>query len=150
MISYTSILLALVGTVGFCILFQVPQKSMVFSALCGALGWAVYILCQNYDITIGIAAFSAAAVVAIAGEILARTRKEAVTIFVIPGILPLVPGMGIYYCMFNFLSGNEAKAAYWGEQTLIIAGAIALGILVVSSLVRSGSKIISSRRRAKN
>ena len=58
--------------------------------------------------------------------------------------------MGIYYCMFYFLSGDDAQAGYWGEQTLIIAGAIALGILVVSSLVRSGSKIISSMRRVKN
>ena len=131
-----SIPLALMGTVGFCILFQVPKRCIIFSSLLGALGWAVYSLCLSYDLSVFIAAFAAASTVAMFGEMFSRIKKEAATVFVIPGILPLGPGMGIYYCMFYFITGDESQMAYWLEQTLMIAGSIAVGLLVVSSIVR--------------
>ncbi len=145
-----SIPLALLGTIGFCILFQVPRRCIAFSAMLGALGWAVYSLCLSCDLSVFVAAFAAASTVAIFGEMFSRIKKEAATVFVIPGILPLVPGMGIYYFMFYFITGDESQMAYWGEQTLMIAGSIAVGLLVVSSIVRIINNLTYGTHTEKN
>ena len=52
------------------------------------------------------------------------------------GILPLVPGGGIYYTMEYCVSGQTSQFIETGIHTFAIAGALAVGVLIVSSLVR--------------
>lgn len=52
------------------------------------------------------------------------------------GILPLVPGGGIYYTMEYCVSGQTELFIETGIHTFAIAGALAVGVLIVSSLVR--------------
>ena len=56
------------------------------------------------------------------------------TVFLICGIFPLVPGAGIYYTGYNFFMGNDAMALEKGLETIKIAVAIALGTGIVQSL----------------
>lgn len=84
-------------TSGFCILFTVPKKRIWAASLTGALGWIAYkVLVMNGDSKI-LACFIGSCVVAVISEIFSRAGKEATTLFIIPGILPLVPGSGMYY-----------------------------------------------------
>ena len=69
-------------------------------------------------------------------EIMARVFKAPVTGFLTIGILPLVPGGGIYYTMEYCVSGQTDLFIETAIHTLAIAGALAVGVLVVSSLVR--------------
>ena len=52
------------------------------------------------------------------------------------GILPFVPGGGIYYTMEYCLSGDTQLFLSTGIHTFGVAGAVAVGLLLVSSLVR--------------
>ena len=52
-----------------------------------------------------------------------------VTIFNIPGIVPLVPGGLAYQAVRNIVIGNYEKGAYFTVQAVMIAGAIALGLV---------------------
>ena len=74
--------------------------------------------------------------VGLSSDIASRVCKEAATIFVIPGVLPLVPGAGTYYTMLAIVEGNLEEAAATGIQTLAMAGAIALGLLVVGTIIQ--------------
>ena len=56
------------------------------------------------------------------------------TVFLICGIFPLVPGAGIYYTGYNFFMGNDTLALEKGLETIKIAVAIALGTGIVQSL----------------
>ena len=56
--------------------------------------------------------------------------------FLIVGILPLVPGAGIYYTMEYCVSGNQIAFGQSLVHTLAVAGALALGIVLISSLFR--------------
>ena len=69
-------------------------------------------------------------------EVMARVFKAPVTGFLTIGILPLVPGGGIYYTMEYCVSGETSQFIETGIHTFAIAGALAIGVLVVSSLVR--------------
>ena len=78
---------------------------------------------------------------AAAAEICASILKKPATIFIIPGIIPFVPGGGIYETMLYSLWGNMELAAVTGFRTLTAAGAIAAGIALVSAFYHMGRKI---------
>ena len=67
---------------------------------------------------------------------MARVNRAPVTGFLLVGLLPLVPGGGIYYTMEYGISGDTINFLQTGLHTFGIAGSLALGILVVSSIVR--------------
>ena len=62
------------------------------------------------------------------------------TIFLLPGIFPLVPGAGIYYTAYYFLRGEQALFASKGVETFKVALALALGIALVCSLPFPGGR----------
>lgn len=140
-------LFAFSSTVGFSILFHVPKKNILAAGLVGALGWITY----TYFITSGsgsvLACFAGSCVVAVISDLFSRIFKDAATIFIIPGILPLVPGANMYYTMLAILDGNVQKTASVGTETMLMAGAIAVALLVVASVVKllalAGRKLLT-------
>ena len=60
--------------------------------------------------------------------------KTPVTVFLLSGIFPLVPGAGIYYTAYYFIQGNNALALSNGISTFKVAVALAIGITLVLSV----------------
>ena len=75
------------------------------------------------------ATFIAVIVVTLISRIFAVVRKSPVTIFLVPGIFPLVPGVGIYYTSYYFIMNEFSLASAKGIETMKIAVAITLGIM---------------------
>ena len=139
-------LYSLIGCLGFCFVYNLRGSVIIFSALGGAVGWAVYLafaftgndILQFFLATVALSAYA---------EIMARIYKAPVTVFLIVALLPLVPGSGIYYTMEYCINGNLAMFAKEGLHTLFISGSLALGILIVSSVVRMFSRLGPVRRK---
>ncbi|MTI47770.1 threonine/serine exporter family protein [Sporosalibacterium faouarense] len=130
-------LLALVSTIGFCILFNVPRDSIFKAGIIGSIGWIVYISISDiFDSTVG-GAFVGALTIGILGEIFARLFKKPATIFIIPGIIPLVPGAGSYYTMLAIIEKRYTDAANFGSETIFIALSISSGIIIASTISKS-------------
>ncbi len=127
---------ALFATCGFSILFKVPAKQIPFCMVTGALSWGCYQSGIYCDISPVMSCFLASCSVGILSEIFARIRKEASTIFTIPGIICLVPGANIYNTMAAMLEQDFTQTASVGTETLMMAGAIAAGLLIIGSLIR--------------
>ena len=72
----------------------------------------------------------------IISEIFARIFKEPVTVFSIPGIIPLVPGLPLYRAMNYFMLNAYNVGMEKLVQASLDATAIALGILLISSMAR--------------
>lgn len=129
-------LFAFSSTVGFCILFHVPKKHIISASFVGACGWVAY----TYFVSSGsknvLACFVGSCVVAVLSDLFSRAFKDAATIFIIPGILPLVPGANMYYTMLAILEGDVQKTASVGTETMLMAGAIAVALLVVASIIK--------------
>ena len=79
---------------------------------------------------------AATVVVSVLSELMARVMKAPATIFLIVGIIPLVPGGGIYYTMYALLNGDMQLFAQKGAETAACAAAIAVGCSLVSSAVQ--------------
>ena len=123
-------LTAFVGTIAFALLFQVPKEYYVNCGLAGGCGWVCYKLllagCGLFGST-----FFATVLVVFLSRLSAVQRHCPVTIFLVAGIFPLVPGAGIYWTAYYVVTDQLAKASDRGFQTLKIAVAIVLGILFV-------------------
>ena len=128
--------LALFATAGFCVIFRVPVRHIPACVIIGALGWIAYeITVQSYSTPI-LGCFFGACVVGLLSNFAAHWLKDAATIFIIPGILCLVPGSAIFNTMSAMLKEDFTDAAIIGMQTLMMAGAIALGLLTIGAILR--------------
>lgn len=128
-------ILAVFAILGFSVIFGVPIKKIPACVIIGALGWVVYEIAVNYLESPVVGCFAGACVVGMLSSICARFLKEASTVFIIPGILCLVPGFKIYNTMEALLLHNYENTAEIGVQTLMMAGAIAIGLLVMGVIV---------------
>lgn len=121
---------------GFAVLLNCPSKSILYAGLCGALGWAVFLISQSAALSTVAASFFAALSVGVLGELCAIRFRRPATVFIIPGILPLVPGYGLYYTMLSIIEKNYSKAAQLGVTAIFVAFAIASGLIISSTVGR--------------
>lgn len=129
------VLYAFVSCAAFSIAFNMRGKNLLLASLGGALGWLVYLLCNPLQNDI-LQFFLATIAISVYSEIMARVEKTPVTGYLLVALLPMVPGGGIYYSMEYCIIGNTDMFLETGLHTLGIAGALAMGILLVSSFVR--------------
>ncbi|EDS76734.1 membrane protein [Clostridium novyi A str. 4552] len=129
-------LYALFCSLGFGILFNIHGKKLFFAAFGGGIGWYFYLLSDKYTHSIVFSLFIASLVISIYSEIIARIFKAPVTIFLVAALLPLVPGAGMYYTMYQSIIGNATKSLSLGIETIFSAGAIAIATMLVSSITK--------------
>ena len=120
-----------IGTLSFAILFACPRKSLPFCGLVGAVGWLVYELAVMLGAGSAAASLLAVIPLTILTRVFAILLKTPVTVFLLSGIFPLVPGAGIYYSAYYFIQGDNALALANGISTFKIAVALAVGIALV-------------------
>ncbi len=125
-----------ISTVGFAILFHVPKRHIIASSFVGGVGWVIFIYCKNDYESALLGCFLAACMVGILADIFSKINKETATVYIIPGIIPLVPGAGMYYTTLYLINGEIEKAATTGTETLLMAGSISVGLLVVGAVFR--------------
>ena len=142
---YIQLPAAFIGTIGFSALFGAPRRYYLECGLAGTAGWAVYLLLASAGPThvVG-AAFLGALAVAVMAHLLAVTRRCPVTVFLICGIIPLVPGGGIFWTAYYIITNQLRLAATTGftalKVTIAIAGAIILAAALASRLQRKHIK----------
>lgn len=126
-----------VGTVGFAILYNVPKKYYVGCGMTGMAGWLIYLIVSGQDhVSSAAGSFFGALVVVLMSRILSVKMKCPITIFLISGILPLVPGAGIYNTVYYIVTNQLTLAGLKGIESLKIAFAIVIGIVIVVSIPR--------------
>lgn len=124
---------AMMGTIAFSLLFGVPRKYYIWCGLIGGAGWAVYVLASGYVSGAG-ASFAVTVVVIFLSRAAAVVNRCPVTIFLISGIFPLVPGAGIYWTVYYLVTEQLGLAVYTGYEAVKAAVAIVLGIVFVFEL----------------
>ena len=119
---------------GFAIVQETPKKYLLKAAFIGGISGFVYWSAVAAGAGDVMASFVSAFVAAMFSHIYARLYKVPVTIFLVAGILPTVPGAGMYRTVSNFIAENEEMTVFYLTQTLQVAGVIALAVFIVDSL----------------
>ncbi|WP_444643767.1 threonine/serine exporter family protein [Caproiciproducens sp. R1] len=145
--NFLPCLWAFCACVPFGAVMNLRGKTLIFASIGGGIGWVFYLLSSPVHSDI-MQYFIATIAISIYAEMMARILKMPVTGFLLVALLPMVPGGGIYYTMEYCVIGNNAMFIETGLHTMGIAGALAMGILLVSSIVRLWTTVVTQNKRA--
>lgn len=133
---WKEVLIALISTFGFGIIFNIRGKNLIFASIGGGLAWLIYKIVLANEGSVIEAMFISSIIFSAYSEVGARILKTPVTTFVICALIPLVPGSGMYYTMYATVQGDIDKALELGLNTLAQAGTLAIGVILVSTITR--------------
>lgn len=137
---------ALLGSVGFALLFNIRLKRLLPAALGGVLCWGVYLLlAYAFSLNTFFSTLGASLTGALYSEILARLLKAPTTVFLVPTMIPLIPGSTLFYTMQALVMNDTESARFNAVETLLFIGAIALGTTIISIIFA----IITSLKKEK-
>lgn len=132
----TAFLTGFIGSMGLSIIFNIRRKHILLSALGAGLATVIQYVLVPWLGNAYMPVFIASLFAGIYSEILASIHKAPATTYVIPAILPMVPGAGMYYTMLYFTERDFSQAAFYGYQTIFVALSIACGIVIAPSIRR--------------
>ena len=122
-------------SLGTAALYRVPRNLIPWCGLLGGIAGSTLLMFVNIIGPI-FATFIAAFAVGLLSESLARFKRVPVSIFLVPGFIPLVPGRYGYLTMRNFVEQDMISGLKMLSLTLFLAGAIAFGIFLSGTLCR--------------
>ena len=143
---YLQILMGTLGTLGFNISFNIRGKKLLFATLGGTVSWAVFLALAPWIPGEAMRYFLATAAITVYGEILARIMKTPTTTFLVPSIIPLIPGSALYYTMNYALNKQWTQFAQQAFYTLQLALSLAVGIIAVTTTVRLLTALVNRIR----
>ena len=129
------------GSAAFAVVFKTNKRHVVFGAINGLLTYFAYYTVFHFLESAFLAALASTAIAAAVAELLARKRRAPANVFLIPGVIPTVPGSNLYFFMRNLLEANLTAAV----TELGIALSVALGIACGTVSVSITWGIISDR-----
>ena len=133
--NWMSCLYAFGGCAAFCFIFEMRRWRFILTAAgIGMVAQVTYLLLADFSTISRL--LLATVVTAGLAEVFARILKTPATVFLIIGIIPLVPGGGLYYTMESLVNGDMQMFARYGMETVASAGAIAVGSSLVSAVTR--------------
>lgn len=133
---------AFTGALGFAVLFNVQSARLFWAGLGGMVGWAAYLAlgsCYESDV---IRFFLASACFTLYAEPLARIKKTPTTVFLVPAAIPMVPGASLYRSMSFAVNGQWTAFAQQILYTLLLAAAIAAGIVCAMTMVHIVMRLV--------
>lgn len=131
----------------FSVTVQVPRQTLLACGLCGATSWLLAMLATLQRPVTG--SFVGALAVGLLSEFLARHQRQPASVYVYAGILPLVPGVNAFHAVMALVGGDTTTGLLQLVQSLVIAGAIAAGVAIATTLARRRSRWRQSRRAAR-
>lgn len=135
--SVFQLAVSFMACMGFGIFYNAHGGGILLCCAGGALGWGVYLLLDSLSCSIYVSYLVAAVFISAYAEIMARVRKYPITAYLVVSYFPLVPGSYIYYTMYYSIHGQWQLAIDKGVQAVGLAASLAIGVLLVSTIVRT-------------
>ena len=102
----------------------------------GALSWGAYCIALKVGGSELAAYFWSALFASVYAETMARIRRFPAISYLVVSVFPMIPGAGVYYTMTYAVQGEMELFAAKGMFTAAIAGIMAVGILLGSTVFR--------------
>ena len=147
---YAHAVLSFVSCLGFGVLFNVQKRTLLLAAVNGAIGWTILLVLDIPQVSYIFANLLSAMVVGLLAELFAILQKTPATSFIVIGVIPLVPGFRVYRSMLFFVRGELDKGIADGVHSCFMAVAIAVGIILATSIVRMVRQALTDYKRKKH
>ena len=118
----------------------------------------MYLVFSALGLNIFMASVAAVAMMTLLARVLSVAMRMPNTVFIVTGIFAIVPGASIYYSAYSLMVLDIALFQLKSKETVLLAGAIALGIIVgmslpqtvplaLGSLLRRAARAIRGKRQ---
>ena len=134
--SVMQIIWAGVGSLGFCLLFNVRGARIPYVVVCAMVTWMIYLIADAAGESVFVCSMVSTVFATIFSEMLAHGLKAPVTAFLMPVLIPLVPGGGLYYTVYNLITGDNVLMRSYANDTVMTCLGIVLGIVGVQFIVQ--------------
>lgn len=124
-----------IASLGFALLYNVRGKKLIIPFVGGIASWTLYLILMFLNNGI-LQCFIVTIFLSLYTEIAARIVKTPTTTFLVPNIIILIPGGSLYFTISSVIQGKWLDCILKGKETIFIAGAIAAGIMIVSSIFK--------------
>lgn len=124
--------------VSFCIgiMLNAKIKIAALGAFIAGVCYGVFVLCGSSMSGY----FIGSLILTLLSEIMAKIAKTPSTLFLIIGIYPLVPGVGIYKTVMQIIEADYAQALKTGGATFVNIALMATAIALVSIMFGKSSE----------
>ena len=141
--AITQILAGFVGSIGFGVLFNVRGKKLLMASLGGLVSWGLFLILSVFINNEPLNYFIVALLMSVYAEFMARKLKSPTTCFITISLIPLIPGGSLYYTMAYAFQSDIEKFAGKGIYTLSLAAALALGVIVSTTV----TTVLNNKKR---
>jgi uncharacterized membrane protein YjjB (DUF3815 family) len=132
------------SSISFAVICNVPRKSIPIGGLVGMCGWMGYWILSTGGYGIFLSSVVCSLLLALAGQISARIFKMPLTVFYVPGLVPIVPGITAFQA-FRLLILQDYNGALIGFLNVgYSAVGIAIGLVISDIIFKSSLYIIKS------
>lgn len=119
----------------YAIYSYIPRFAIFTTGFAGGAGWLTHIFIVNFLSGDGLlATFLAAFLAGLLGWRLARWQHAPTTLYILPGILPLLPGLSIYNAMLSLSQNQNQQGLLLLIHAIFLSGALAAGVALSNSL----------------
>lgn len=129
------LMLSFISSMAWCVLFNVPVRTILAGGIAGMVGFIVYSLLPLLNAEVLLSTFVSAAIVSLLSQLMSIYLRVPSTNFSVAGIIPLVPGSLAYKSMLAFVNNDYVEGITLATKTMMVAGAIASGIIFGISVV---------------
>jgi uncharacterized membrane protein YjjB (DUF3815 family) len=130
-------------TMGFCLQINAPRRQMAMASAIGGVGMLVLMGGPRLGYGALLTCFAGTCMIAILAEFASRAGRDATTVFIIPGIIPFVPGLGLFESTSAILNNDITLGIEKGASAMLSAGSIAIALIVVAT----GARLIMQMTR---
>ncbi len=127
---------ALLAVGAYAVQLGVPRRSILPAAVLGAAGWLLYDAATGVNhVDASVATFAAAIAIGAIGRILARWGATPAAIYVVPAVLPLLPGLALVRAMLADTDPARISGLIDATATAFLIGVgVAIGDIVVTTI----------------
>ena len=134
---FITVIAGILGMLGFCLVLRLRLRRLPVMCLSTAICCALYLIMLNANISDFFASAASALLAAVMAECFAIWFKAPMTVFLIPTLLPLIPGASLYRTMAAVFYGNIEDTFIYAASTCRIVGGLVMGIIAVTAVTHT-------------
>ncbi len=126
------VVLSVIASVGFAIVFQIDKKDLILAGIGGGLTRIFYLIFMSFIPSRIIYVALTAIVAALYSEIVSGIKHVPATYFVYPTIVPLIPGDLFYYMCVGLITKDMLVFRSNAEECLLSLVGLSVGFVICS------------------
>lgn len=131
----------------FAYYFNAPRNTIFQTGIIAGISWVIYRYVYSITDSYLAAGFFSSFFIGMSGEIFSIKLKIPATVTILPALLPLVPGAGMYYSMYYFTLKDYDNLNKYATQTTYLVVSLAIGIVASTVVARLIKLFIHSKKR---